>query len=84
MVAVSISLQSFVAHCGGLRLACRSGGNKDSICKLNSQKWVLAPGRQCLDQSEHVWASERDNGDNRQAGAQALELEMSGTHASFP
>lgn len=43
MVVVFVSLQSTVADCVGLRLACRPRGKKDSICKLDSQKeWVLA------------------------------------------
>nr|XP_011709367.1 uncharacterized protein LOC105463775 isoform X2 [Macaca nemestrina] len=34
--------------CAGLRLACSSGENEDSICKLDSQKqWILAPEKQC-------------------------------------
>lgn len=66
MIAVFIGLQSFVADCTGLRLACRSEGNEDSICKLTFQKGcILAPGRQCQGPSERVQASERDNRDER-------------------
>lgn len=58
MVAVFLSPQSIATDSVGLRLACRSGGNHNSICKLNSQKvWVLASGRQHQGQREHVWSN---------------------------